>query len=179
MGYRKARRKVAAEQRRRVFVFVGAGNTRGAIRNLVTTLDAAQAARPDRVRFTVRAVGPAPVRRCAFPAVRPVSGAPFGLRRPDASHGRGEPAGFSRDGTTSQRPVVAHGRSVLFVVDTINTSPSTRGRCGFQTRPSEGEHGQVGAGPAPVRTGASPGGADPRGRPASVRTVSTRYRPPP
>jgi hypothetical protein len=123
---------VAAEQGAARFSFsLGRGIPAGQYAALVTTLDATLSGEGfDRVRFTVRADQPM---RLSVQVRLP--GGSAGQRWRHSVYADPTPRTVEvslqdfqpADVTTSQRPVVAHVRSVLFVVDTINTSPSTRG----------------------------------------------------
>src|SRR6185436_18743197 len=124
---------VSADQGAARFSFsLGPGIPAGQFAALATSMDSALSGEGfDRVRFTVRADQPM---RLSV-QVRLPGGGPAGQRWRHSVYADQTPRTVEvnlqdfqpADSVTSQRPIVAHIRSVLFVVDTINTSPSTRG----------------------------------------------------
>jgi hypothetical protein len=124
---------VADDQGAARFSFsLGPGLPAGQFAALATSLDASTADEGfDRVRFTVRADRPM---RLSVQVRLPGRGA-AGQRWRHSVYADQTPRSVEvnlqdfqpADAATSQRPVVAHVRSVLFVVDTINTATSTAG----------------------------------------------------
>ena len=107
---------------------LGPGAASNQFAALSTGLDAASAGEGfDRVQFTVRADRPMRFSvQLRLPTGQRWRHSVFADERPRSASLRLEDF-HPAERTTSQRPIVARIRSVLFVVDTLNAKPSTRG----------------------------------------------------